>query len=172
MAHIPKNTLQLGRKVTRIEDLGSAGVSLIFADGSQTEVDLVIGADGIRSVVRDSSWTDYKLKFTGTTIWRVLLPWDAVKDLNPKFETTGWWHGPTTHVYLSPVGEGLWEIAARAWQDPNVHSQWKVSWGTPIGNAEVESHFTVSCLMCARREISANQDLTTCRTIYRRSEKY
>lgn len=121
-----------------------SGVRLNFADGSNSIADLVIGADGIRSVVRDSSWDDYTLKFTGTTIWRVLLPYDAVKDLDPRFATTAWWHGPTTHVYFSPVGEGLWEIAARAWQDPEVHSASKVTWGTPVTNEAVESHFTVS----------------------------
>ena len=118
-----------------------------FLDGSTEIADLVIGADGIRSVVRDSAWPDYHLKFTGTTIWRTLLPWDAVKDLDPRFSTTAWWHGPTTHVYFSPVGEGLWEIASRAYQDPKIHSASKVSWGTPVANEVVESHFKVHSLI-------------------------
>lgn len=71
------------------------------------------------------------------------MPWDDVKDLDARFKTTGWWHTPTTHVYFSPVGEGLWEIAARAWHDPAVHSASKVSWGVPVDNAHVESHFKV-----------------------------
>lgn len=94
-------------------------------------------------MVRDTAWPDYRIKFTGTTIWRTLLAWNDVKDLDPRFETTAWWHTPTTHVYFSPVGEGLWEIAARAWHDPAVHSASKVSWGVPVDNAHVESHFTV-----------------------------
>lgn len=82
-----------------------------------------------------------------------------MKDLDPRFGITGWWHTPTTHVYFSPVGEGLWEIAARAWHDPAVHSASKVSWGVPVANEHVESHFMVSdaavlslpvlfCLVC------------------------
>lgn len=94
-------------------------------------------------VVRDTAWPDYEIKFTGTTIWRTLLAWEDVKDLDSRFETTAWWHTPTTHVYLSPVGDGLWEIAARAWHDPAIHSTSKVSWGIPVDNAYVESHFTV-----------------------------
>ena len=73
-----------------------------------------------------------------------MLTWDEVKDLDPRFKTTAWWHTPTTHVYFSPVGEGLWEIAARAWHDPAVYSASKVSWGVPVDNAHVESHFVVS----------------------------
>jgi salicylate hydroxylase len=97
----------------------------------------------MRKVVRDVAWPDYELKFTGTTIWRALLPLDTMTELDHRFATTAWWHGPTTHVYLSPVGEGLGEIAARAWHDPEVHSASKVSWGVPVGKEYVESHFTV-----------------------------
>ncbi|KXT06752.1 hypothetical protein AC579_10472 [Pseudocercospora musae] len=138
---VPDDILRLGCKVIALEDLDDGDVRLVFDDGTSVVADLVVGADGIRSVVRDSAWNDYSLSFTGTTIWRVLLPWNAVKDLDPKFGTTAWWHGPTTHVYFSPVGEGLWEIAARAWQDPEVHGASKVTWGTPIDNATVEANF-------------------------------
>jgi salicylate hydroxylase len=96
--------------------------------------------------VRDTAFPAYPdtLTFTGTTIWRTLLPYSAVSDLDPRFRTTAWWHTPTTHVYFSPVGEGRWEIAARAWHDPAVHSASKVSWGVPVENEHVEAHFTVS----------------------------
>ncbi|KAF4534895.1 FAD/NAD P-binding domain-containing protein [Lasiodiplodia theobromae] len=142
LAHVKPGTIQLSKKLTRMADKGSEGVELHFKDGSSATVDLVVGADGIRSVVRDTAWPNYEIKFTGTTIWRTLLPWDNVKDLDPRFGITGWWHSPTTHVYFSPVGEGLWEIAARAWHDPAIHSASKVSWGVPVENKHVESHFT------------------------------
>ncbi|KAI1843029.1 hypothetical protein JX266_010718 [Neoarthrinium moseri] len=143
LAHVKPGVIQLSKKLTSIVDRGEEGVELNFSDGTNVMADLVVGADGIRSVVRDSAWPSYELKFTGTTIWRTLLPWDAVKDLDPRFEITGWWHTPTTHVYFSPVGEGLWEIACRAWHDPATHSASKVSWGVPVTNEHVESHFTV-----------------------------
>lgn len=75
-----------------------------------------------------------------------------MKDLDPRFQTTAWWHTPTTHVYFSPVGEGLWEIAARAWHDPATHSASKVSWGVPVANAHVESHFTVGVASTTRMQ--------------------
>lgn len=40
-------------------------------------------------------------------------------------------------------GEGQWEIAARAVEDPTKVTREKVSWGVPATNAHVESHFTV-----------------------------
>ncbi|KAH7066594.1 putative FAD-binding monooxygenase, partial [Paraphoma chrysanthemicola] len=142
LAHVPPGIIQLSKKLSRLEDKSNHGVTLYFQDGTTAQADLVVGADGIRSIVRDTAWPDYELKFTGTTIWRTLLPWSAVQDLDPRFDTTGWWHSPTTHVFFSLVGEGLWEIASRAWHDPKVHSASKVSWGVPVENEYVESHFT------------------------------
>lgn len=152
LSHVPDGVIQLGKKTTSLEDLGSQGVRLHFSDGTETIADLVVGADGIRSVVRDAAWEDYQLKFTGTTIWRALVPWDAVKDLDERFSTTAWWHTPTTHVYFSLVGEGMWEIAARAYQDPAVYAADKHSWGVPVANDVVESHFAVSGFVCSSRQ--------------------
>ncbi|TFK47653.1 FAD/NAD(P)-binding domain-containing protein [Heliocybe sulcata] len=143
LSHVRPGIIQLSKRLLRVIDKVSNGVELQFQDGTVVTADLVIGADGIRSVVRDIAWPGYEIKFTGTTIWRALLPWDDVKDLDPRFGTTAWWHLPTTHVYLSPVGESLGEIAARSWQDPATHSASKVSWGVPVTKAHVEAHFTV-----------------------------
>ncbi|KAK8044810.1 monooxygenase [Apiospora rasikravindrae] len=137
LAHVPPGTIQLSKKLARLVDVGDQGLEMHFKDNTTAPADLVIGADGIRSVVRDTAWPDYPLAFTGTTIWRTLLPLDAVQDLDPRFQITGWWHSPTTHVYFSPVGEGLWEIAARAYHEPATHSASKVSWGVPVANAHI-----------------------------------
>ncbi|KAL5408651.1 hypothetical protein PMIN03_006418 [Paraphaeosphaeria minitans] len=144
LAAVRPGTIKLSKKLVKMEDHKANGISLTFKDGTSSVVDLVVGADGIRSVVRDAAFPSYPdtLKFTGTTIWRTLLPWSAVSALDPRFGTTAWWHTPTTHVFCSPVGEGLWELAARAWHDPAVHSASKVSWGVPVTNEHVESHFT------------------------------
>lgn len=99
--------------------------------------------DTSHQVVRDSSFPDYNIAFTGTTIWRALLPLQDLTDQDPRFGVTGWWHMPTSHVYFSPVGEGLGEIASREYQDPAVHSASKVVWGVPVTNEHVESHFKV-----------------------------
>ena len=92
------------------------------------------------------------------------MPWDEVRDLDARFGTTGWWHSPTTHVYVSPVGEGLWELAARAWHDPAVHSASKVSWGVPVANEHVESHFTVGHPTSSY--LSRRQELATQRRVF------
>jgi salicylate hydroxylase len=142
LQHVKPGVIRYGKKLERIEELGETSVGLFFSDGTQDTANLVIGADGIRSVVRDSAWPDFPLEFTGTTIWRALLPRAKLTELDPRFDTTGWWHLPNSHVWFSPVGEGLAEIAAREYQDPAIHGASKSTWGVPVTNEYVESHFT------------------------------
>jgi 2-polyprenyl-6-methoxyphenol hydroxylase-like FAD-dependent oxidoreductase len=47
-------SIEWGRKVVSIKELGAEGVEVEDADGTKEVVDLVIGADGVRSRVRDS----------------------------------------------------------------------------------------------------------------------
>lgn len=143
LAHVPAGTIQLSKKLARMTDLGET-VELTFVDGTVVTADLVVGADGIRSVVRDSAWPDYEISFTGTTIWRALLPLAELQALDERFALTGWWHMPSSHVYFSPVGEGLGEIAARETTQAEAgakETERKVVWGVPVANAHVEGHF-------------------------------
>lgn len=50
VTHVQPGVIQLGKKVVRITDLGTKGVEIEFKDGETRAVDLVVGADGIRSV--------------------------------------------------------------------------------------------------------------------------
>lgn len=49
LSHVPKENVKLGKKISSINTEGK-GVDLGFEDGSTATADLVIGADGIRSV--------------------------------------------------------------------------------------------------------------------------
>jgi salicylate hydroxylase len=50
IAKVPSDVIKLNKKLVALRDLGSDGVQLRFEDGEEVEADLVIGADGIRSV--------------------------------------------------------------------------------------------------------------------------
>jgi salicylate hydroxylase len=50
LAHVKPGTIQLSKKLLNMVDKGDDGVELEFKDGTRVIVDLVVGADGIRSV--------------------------------------------------------------------------------------------------------------------------
>lgn len=50
LAHVPPGVIRLSKKLEKITDLGQNGIELRFADGTSETADLVVGADGIRSV--------------------------------------------------------------------------------------------------------------------------
>jgi 2-polyprenyl-6-methoxyphenol hydroxylase-like FAD-dependent oxidoreductase len=57
LAALPPGVLQVNRQVTGLEQ-DQDGVRLRFADGSGYEADVLVGADGIDSIVRAALWGD------------------------------------------------------------------------------------------------------------------
>ncbi len=50
------------------------GVELTFANGKSAKGDILIGADGLKSVVRRQMFGDQKATYTGDAAWRVVVP--------------------------------------------------------------------------------------------------
>lgn len=100
----PDGLIHLGAACTAVETHGAGAVAR-FADGRSVEADIVIGADGIHSAVRDSLFGAVEPRFTGCICWRGLVPSEALAD--PRFarEMTAWW-GPHGHVVHYPVRRG------------------------------------------------------------------
>jgi 2-polyprenyl-6-methoxyphenol hydroxylase-like FAD-dependent oxidoreductase len=65
--------LRLGLTVERLE-ADEGGVDVAFTDGTHGRYDLVVGADGVRSHVRDLLGIKLETRRTGMGIWRVFAP--------------------------------------------------------------------------------------------------
>lgn len=68
LAHIKPGVLRLSKKLSSIVDKGAEGIELHFKDGTTAVADLVVGADGIRSVFNPSMIAfvlEYSLYTTG-----------------------------------------------------------------------------------------------------------
>jgi salicylate hydroxylase len=99
-------TVRLEAKVRGIEQ-GAGGAALLLESGERIEADVVIGADGIHSVVRRALFGADAPRFTGLVSWRATCPRAAVKDLPNLDSFTKWW-GPTSdrQIVSFPLSRG------------------------------------------------------------------
>lgn len=96
-------TLHVGRRVDTVRQDGNA-VSIV-ADDKSIDADILIGADGIRSVVREALFGPERATFTGNVAWRMLIPVsDLPADLVPP--VAGVWWGPGRHFVHYYVRRG------------------------------------------------------------------
>jgi salicylate hydroxylase len=91
------SAIHLGHRLTGIEERGDRSL-LAFANGAKVEAEIVIAADGVRSVIRQALYGDDNPTYTGQMVWRALLNGsDVPKDV---LEPTGHiqWVGPGCHL--------------------------------------------------------------------------
>ena len=98
---LPPDMVQLGRAAAAVEDQGDHA-TVTFANGTETTADLVIGADGIRSVVRQQLFSEKEPVFSGEHAYRTVIPVDdchgMVTDDNLRM-----YLGRGTKLYLLPL---------------------------------------------------------------------
>jgi len=68
--------IRLGVTVQRVRQ-DSSGVTAVLADGSEARADIVVGADGIDSVVRRHLYPDSRSRYAGFSAWRAVIQTDG-----------------------------------------------------------------------------------------------
>ena len=94
-AEIPPEALRLGARVVRI-DQDDGGADLLLADGTRRHADAAIAADGIRSPIRAQLAGRDEPVFSGTVVYRGVVPAEALADLELGRENL-YWLGPYRH---------------------------------------------------------------------------
>ena len=69
LSALPETNVRLGAICTGVEQ-DREGVTARFADGSEARADVLIGADGVRSAIRQQLFPDVHLRYSGYTAWR------------------------------------------------------------------------------------------------------
>jgi len=95
---VPKETIQLGRKLRSVDQEGSQ-VSLTFEGGERVKADVVIGADGVHSLIRDHVAGRENPRFTGRIAYRTTFPTALLKGVDIGMSRTKWW-GPDRHIVI------------------------------------------------------------------------
>lgn len=105
-------TVAFGKKLSGIDNSG-AKIRLSFEDGGHAEADLVIGADGLNSKVRDVLLGADKPRYTGHIAHRAIFPATLLKGL-PIRACTKWW-GPGNHIlvyYMTQAREDVYIVTS------------------------------------------------------------
>jgi salicylate hydroxylase len=116
--------IHLGHRLTGVEERSDRTV-LAFANGTQVEAVIVIGADGVRSAIRQALYGDDNPTYTGQMVWRALLDGRDVPE--EVLEPTGHiqWVGPGCHLLAYYIrGRKLVNIVTQEDTDKWVEEGW------------------------------------------------
>jgi salicylate hydroxylase len=116
--------VHLGHRLTGIEERSHHTV-LSFANGKRVETEFLIGADGIRSVIRQALYGTDNPTYTGQMVWRALLDANDVppEALEPYGHTQ--WVGPGCHLLAYYIRRGkLVNIVTQQDTDKWVEEGW------------------------------------------------
>jgi salicylate hydroxylase len=87
---IKPDAVHVGSKGLAVEQDGG-GVELVLRDGRRVKGDVLVGADGIHSVVRKEIFGAQKPKYTGQVRWRGIFPTERLSAKVPR--TNAFWLG-------------------------------------------------------------------------------
>ncbi|MFD7068883.1 FAD-dependent monooxygenase [Streptomyces sp. NPDC059913] len=102
-SQVPAERVHTGRELVRYEETGH-GVVLHFADGTDAHADVLIGADGMHSVVRRTLAGDDTPVYSGNSALRGLADAADLPALDPALMYM--YAGPGARVLLYPVAGG------------------------------------------------------------------
>jgi 6-hydroxynicotinate 3-monooxygenase len=99
MSTIAPGTTHFNKCLTRLEETDNL-VRLHFSDGTSTEADIVIGADGINSKIREELLGAEKPLYSGWVAHRALIRSETLAKYNLNFENCVKWWSEDRHMMV------------------------------------------------------------------------
>lgn len=153
---VPAQAVTRGKKLARIDAHGPR-VGLTFADGAETEADLVIGADGAHSIVRDHVAGPEQPRFTGRLAYRTTFPAARLCGVDIGASRTKWW-GKDRHIVTYYVTAKRDEVYFTTSQPEKADWMTRESWSTKGDLVELRAafahfHSDVQAVLAAAPEV-------------------
>ncbi|GKT47706.1 2-heptyl-3-hydroxy-4(1H)-quinolone synthase [Colletotrichum spaethianum] len=130
---VDQSRVKTSKKLIDISILPSGRVEIRFEDGLTDEVDLLVGADGIRSI-----------KYNGQSAYRTIISKSTVEEIDgiPK-SPVFWQNTGGKYVFTCPLGGDDFEVTARIRRP--IEGQEHVSWGRPFDFSTIASEYDEFC---------------------------
>ena len=156
VGEIPPERLHVGKRLLDLTEAGAA-MRLSFADGTTAEADIVIGADGVNSRVRQTAVDDQPSSFSGEVAHRATYPRALLGDMQVA-EMTKWFVGGDKYVmvfFLDPQHQEVYFVTGYP------QGRWTEPTYAPVetGKAELLACFADFC-EDVRRILSAAPETT------------
>lgn len=123
------DTIRLGRRLTGLTEESDGTAAMHWADGSVTRSDVIVGADGIRSLIRPWVTGTDAVRFSGTSGFRGVVPVSKLPSL-PDPRAIQYWVGDGAHLLHFPIGPDYEYVtflavveSPKQWPDPE---RWRV----------------------------------------------
>ena len=110
---VPPDTIHPGMRLTGLEQ-SAREATLAFADGTRVDAEVVIGADGAHSLLREALLGAEHPRFTGRIAYRTTFPAARLGGERPASVRTKWW-GPDRHMvvyYVTAARDELYFVTS------------------------------------------------------------
>ncbi|KAH7176447.1 hypothetical protein EDB81DRAFT_897767 [Dactylonectria macrodidyma] len=144
LKEVDETKIHISKKLVKVEKLSSGKVEITFEDGFTDQVDLLVGADGIRSFVRSFTFPEHKIKYNGQSAYRTIIHKPTAQAIEGIPQASTFWQNlGGRYVFTSPLGGDDFEVTARISRPSD--GQENVSWGRPFDFNTLVSEYDEFC---------------------------
>lgn len=153
---LPSEALSFNKSLTKVEDRGNV-VVLTFADGTIAEADIVIGADGVNSRIREELLGVEPPKYAGYLAHRAVFPTPEIKAGMLPFDACVKWWSDDRHMmtyFVTSKADELYYVTGVPVEKWDLNDRWLPSSKEEMRETFRGWHPTVQALVDATVEVT------------------